>query len=645
MISAGLEFISDWKDNYGNYLFNQYLGNNRLIVNKVTTGCGFTTFCLRNREHTILVSPRVAMLQNKMEQINTKNNVVCFYFDREKKGKKQKSIQDIENDFAVYLQDRQHRGEPLKILVTYDSFSSLADMLEVSFKFDINAFFRIAVDESHCIVKDVPMKEYGTKCVLSNFLNRLFKYEKLLFISATPIVKYVGEIKEFKLYPVDYVELKWSNIEQVTTRTYSCKNAQEAFSQIFKQYSDPRHVDPQGRHYFDVVYQGINQAFYSYEAVIFLNSVGDIGKILKKYTVNEQLIDPNDVTVICAKTKENHQELRKYVGSSIKIAKCVPPRGAIHRTWTFVTRTAFEGVDFYSTNASTFVVADYNVKSLCIDIASDIPQIIGRQREKCNLFRKILHIFFTNSKKIICDTEFEAMQKDKEKKSKNQILLWQNQTGELKDTAYENLVNTIESKPSDYYIKIRDGVPELYEMIKISEQYSRDILKNHTTWFIMSSVANSQQIYTSTVQELKDKLVGNLGMATTKDRVKVAYPYFTAYPQLATEFLLMLHKEGFSDIGRYYHSLTLDRIKANGCDPWKMDNEIANQNKKSAVDPKIVASKFKQGEVYSKKAVKEILQDLYNSLGIKQTAKANELEKYISCSIVKKDGLKAYKIN
>ena len=76
-----------------------------------------------------------------------------------------------------------------------------------------------------------------------------------------------------------------------------------------------------------------------------------------------------------------------------------------------------------------------------------------------------------------------------------------------------------------------------------------------------------------------------------------------------------------------------------------MDNEIANLNKKSAVDPKIVASKFKQGEVYSKKAVKEILQDLYNSLGIKQTAKANELEKYISCSIVKKDGLKAYKIN
>ena len=49
--------------------------------------------------------------------------------------------------------------------------------------------------------------------------------------------------------------------------------------------------------------------------------------------------------------------------------------------------------------------------------------------------------------------------------------------------------------------------------------------------------------------------------------------------------------------------------------------------------------------MYSKKAVKEILQDLYNSLGIKQTAKANELEKYISCSIVKKDGLKAYKIN
>jgi hypothetical protein len=70
--------------------------------------------------------------------------------------------------------------------------------------------------------------------------------------------------------------------------------------------------------------------------------------------------------------------------------------------------TAFEGVDFYSLSASTYVIANYNVSSLSLDIASDIPQIIGRQRRKDNPFRNTVHLFYKDNKQQLYDNEFEA---------------------------------------------------------------------------------------------------------------------------------------------------------------------------------------------------------------------------------------------
>ena len=54
---------------------------------------------------------------------------------------------------------------------------------------------------------------------------------------------------------------------------------------------------------------------------------------------------------------------------------------------------------------------------------------------------------------------------------------------------------------------------------------------------------------------------------------------------------------------------------------------------------------FTRGEVYSKKEVKEKLQRIYDRLGVKKTAKSTDLFNYIECSLAKKDGIKAIRIN
>lgn len=639
-IENGIEYLSDWRDSNGNYKFDKHLTNGRLIVNKQTTGCGFTTYCLCNHEHTILVSPRVPLLCNKLEQFN-KTRQICYYFNREKnsKGKQLKDFADLDNEFAIYLQSCQYEQRPMKILVTYDSFGNLADMLENKFRLDVHQF-RIAIDEAHCLIKDVPMKEYVNKCVLTGFLSRVFRYEKLLFISATPIVKYISEIDEFKQYPVEYVELQWSNTMQVRTYTYPCRSAMDAFDQIYKQYA--KNTDPSGKHFFDVIYSPTS-TFYSYEGVIFLNSVADIRKILLKYSVKNKLIDLNDVSVICARTKENIADLHGKVDRGVNILQSIPKEGERHSTWTFVTRTAFEGVDFYSPCASSYVVANYNVKSLCIDVASDIPQIVGRQRVKSNLFRGTLHIFFINNNRVLSDSEFDNMKNRKMEESLLQIELWQNASENCKCAALRGINSIIDNDPCAIYVKTVNGFPEINNMLIISEEYSRDILKNHTQWFIMSSSTTCQSLYNSPVQFLKDELAQNFGVKPTMERVRIAYGYFTSYPQLYTELLQMLHNEGYTDIARYFSSLPLERIRANGYDTSKMDREIANNYARNSIGA-IVASAFEKGKVYLRQDCKKILQAIYDRSGIKKKAKASELPTYISCAETKMNDQRAYRI-
>ena len=635
-IDSGVEYLSAWRDQNGQCKFDQYLSNGRMLVNKVATGCGFTTYCLCNNENTILVAPRTAMLRNKMEQFNEKMCVI-YYFNREKTANK--TIDDLRNEFLVYCQICAAEHRPLKLLVTYDSFINLANMLEVDFGINIHNDYRIYIDESHSLIKDIPLKEFNNNLVLTNFLKRLFQYERLVFISATPIIKYIGNIDQFRAYDVDYWELEWSNLTPVSIRPNSCKNSLDAFDQIFKRYT--QNSDPYGRHFFDAKYYMDGHVDYSYEAVIFVNSVLDIRKIITKYVNKLGLIDISDITVFCANTSDNQRDLHKVHGQ-LNISTSIPKPGQRHTTWTFATRTVFEGADFYSQSASSYVVANYNVKCLSLDIASDIPQIIGRQRLKENKFRDRLNVFYTNSIKTISDDYFRELQQKKMDESNKRISIWKTAPQDCKDAVLEDLNEKIYLHPDEFYLKTVDGFPQINNLIVISEQYSRDILKNQAGLFVMSHTAG-QNHYSRPVQQLLDDITAISSAKSMHDKLKLVYDRLCSCPECEDEIFAMLNNECHSDVAYYFNKLPLERIQANGFDTWKMDGEISFRN--GAADIKIILqNKFESGQVYSKKEIKAVLQDVYDSTGMRKTAKATDLQKYVKCRECKKDGLKAFKI-
>ena len=106
---------------------------------------------------------------------------------------------------------------------------------------------------------------------------------------------------------------------------------------------------------------------------------------------------------------------------------------------------------------------------------------------------------------------------------------------------------------------------------------------------------------------------------------------------------MMLRNEGYNYVGYYYSSLSPERIKACGFNSTKLDTEIANNNAGHKISM-YLPQYFEPGKVYTRKYIKEKLQEIYNNLGIKKSAKATDLNEYATCIPAKKNGERAYRI-
>lgn len=643
-IDPGIRFITQWMDQNGNFKISQFLPPGRkIIVNKKITGCGFTSFFIFNNENTILVAPRTLLIRDKVEQANKeKGREVTYYFNREQnKGKSLYTVDDLRNKFTVYQNECMMLNIPMKIFVTYDSFAGLIDMLENDFGYNIDEVFRIAVDESHCIIKDVMLKENINAPRLSQFLSRLFMYSSIVFISATPIYNYMQEIPEFKNNEVDYIELQWDSLIPVNRFSYRCISSLDAFDKIYNSYVS--RTDENGRNVFDVIYGNNGQVIYSYEGIIFLNDVTDIARIIKKYIDKLGKINPSDVMVICSDNQKNSTTLSK-LSCPIKITKTLPKNGDPHPIWTFATRTSFEGVDMYHPTGSTFVIANYSIESLAIDIASDIPQIIGRLRRDDNPFKYNIHIYYKNGTDYVDTTDFIQMQNAKMNESRIRIETWNSLTPELRGSYLIDLTDKIRQKPNDLYIKTVNGLPEINNLLIVNEQYCHDILNNQTHWFVALSVQINKAQYGTLVEQLRITLQQTLTPTTTRDRIWSTWCFIESYPHLKDEVFFMLNNERYKDIARFFSVLTLEEIKSMGYNSTKLNDLIRAKQLMNEVRneiPKYLLS----GQTYSKKQVKSIIQSVYDKYGIQKTAKATDLKDLgIQYTETKVDGKRSIRI-
>lgn len=427
----GIYYLSDYPQ------LQQQLPTSSYIFNKVMTGCGATTMFLDDDIPTVLCSPRRELINCKAN--SSKHIGVVHLFGSGLSGGKKTNADVVLEKIAnmkTYINNRlptpfQTSTSALKILTTYDSCKHVIQGLS---EMGILGMFRFVIDEFQTIFTDAAFRGDVEVEFMENIKNT---GQQIIFLSATPYLEeYLDRLDEFNQLP--YVELIWPDSSKVATNihreTYYNNSPAATIKRIIEKYK------MQG--YFEECMGSNNQVYQATEAVFFVNDVNFVCS-----TISKNRLTQSDTNVICADNDKNSAKLKK-VGFAIGHA---PREGDAHPTFTFVTKASFEGTDFYSTCAYTYIFSNVNRDNLAIDISLDLPQIMGRQRLSCNPFRYSATFYYMTNMTYSDANKNEYVEKIKCKK-------------QTTDTAI-NLFNKADAKEKEVLISTYRSAQEIQKYV------------------------------------------------------------------------------------------------------------------------------------------------------------------------------------
>ena len=652
-----VEYISDWKE------FNYISGH--LILDKTICGCGFTEYCLNNNIPTVLCSPRKKLLENKEEQHNSdkgKENGLreVYYFrndyenniefdgnkneekvstpfgdiklsaiqiqeNKDELGKKEKKdyLEPLKDQLRSYINSCNPANNPFKIIVTYDSLHHVLDVLNEYYQ---SNSYAVVVDEFQSIFMDAVFKPE----VELDFVEDLKNCANVLYLSATPMLeKYLVQLDYFKDLPM--YNFKWSDkrVENVRVQRETVRNINKRVNDFITDYRE-------GRYPNKILSDGTLKE--SKELVIFVNSIKSICDIIRKCNLK-----PDETNIICSDSSKNIKKL-KQVGHQIGN---IPTFGEPHKQFTLCTRTTYLGADFYSTNAFTIICSDCNIQTLTVDISLDLPQIIGRQRLKENVFRnEVLILYKAETKKMAIINESKLVNDEKiaakENKTKELLEEYNKMSEKGKELWAEIAKRDSELYKNNYLgVSARTGQATFNYLVKVADQraydvsrkeYQDDITIKRGIESIESANITEGTLSINELQKVYDFLVSEFDK--DKDFVRrmkllcdIYFQYPTFYTQYANSPLQTIIPMSYQN---YINLIGFEKIRALG---YKECNII------KFLTPELLiidfSSVFSIGSKYTTKQIKALLADYYITNSISRTPKASDLEEYFNLKPVK----------
>lgn len=572
-VPENVEFLTNWNG------FELPKG----ILNKGVTGCGATSVAIQDEHKTIICSPRINLIKNKVGQHEGLLGV----------------FGDVKNDeIMAYLETT----ETPKIMVTYDSMPRLAKL--ITDKSD----WRVVVDEYQYLLIDSGFR--SDKAIA--LLNAVSEFDYVTYLSATPIAdKYIQKMEQFNDVP--YTELIWGDrVERIDVeRIVSPKPINNAIEIV--------------RNYQNGVFPTEGDAI-SKECVIFLNSVTNITNIVRQTKLPHE-----DVNIIVADTEENRKLVRQ-IDEGFDIGS-IPLEGEPHKMFTFCTSTAFAGCDFYSTCASTFVISDNKKVHTSIDIATELVQIAGRQRLACNPFRKtIVFIYNVDIGEGNADVYKEAIEQ-KLRKSEG-LAEWKNSAPEdfKKDVIKETSEMQNIKKYSESYVRY-DEKSDCFTVNRwayLNELFAYDVQHENYQNSIIVKKQLEESGFDMKKEERQSDYKEQLKCILTKEgfadrmkrycelrQLKQTNPYY-----IADEIM----ERQYEGLKLYYDRLGFERIRALGFKEKDLKNELERCYRENDIKRKF-REVFAVGERMLTEDIKRIMTEIYADYGISKKGVATQLER------------------
>ena len=640
IVPSGIRFISEWNE----FNFNKF--PSKCIINKQLPGCGFTEYCIRSNENIILCSPRKMLLKNKKDQHEFDVYLVVNEMDKESNidkdlSKIDKNIladlsidsESLDNsdiykrlyrEIEEYCISRSINGLPCKILVTYDSYRIVKDILE---KLDRFYTFYTIVDEFQSILHDSRFKS-DTEL---KFLEYLKQSPTAYFVSATPMMdEYLEMLDEFKDLP--YYELDWSEdlsrIIKPDLDVFVMRSVGEKMSEIIQKYLSGDFEE------IVVMRNGIPTKVISNEAVFYVNSVNHITSIIKKNNLT-----PEQCNILCSKTDDNLKKIQKRLGKKFIIGE-VPLERDPHKMFTFCTRTVYLGADFYSLCARSFIFSDSNIDSLAVDISEDLPQILGRQRLKENPWKNSATFYYrsTANYREMKAEDFQKIIDDKMSMTESLLRVYsttfiENDKYSLAKTYQENTqsynyksnyvaVNKITTKDGNIILK-----PVYNNLVLVNEIRAFKIqqIDYKDRFTVFSTVHNTLTRDDIVNQEVSKFLKIYTFLTTIYDKLKLLCEYGLSNDAIQ----IVLGQIADSDeIKSYYTTLGPQKLKSLSYNSTKIKNYLGIVTFSQELLESSIYSEFKVGDIWLLSDIKSRLECIYNNINYDKIAKANDLLNY-----------------
>ena len=591
-VPENVEFLTNWDG------FELPKG----ILNKDVTGCGATSVAIKDEHKTIICSPRINLIKNKVGQ---HKGLLGVYGD-------------VKNDeIMLYLE----KTETPKIMVTYDSMPRLAKLI------DNKSEWRVVVDEYQYLLIDSGFR--SDKAIA--LLDVVNEFDYVTYLSATPIAdKYIQKMEQFKDVP--YTELEWGErVEKIyVERVVSAKPIDNAIKIVrnYQQGNFPK--------------EGKN---VSNECVIFLNSVTNISNI-----VRQTELPPEDVNIIVADTEENRKLVRQ-IKEGFDIGT-IPLEGEPHKMFTFCTSTAFAGCDFYSTCASTFVVSDNRKVHTSIDIATELAQIAGRQRLACNPFRKTI-VFIYNVD--IGENDADSYKNGIERKLEKSIKMAEYKNCATDEDIRIDLIRETSEmqnikKYSESYVRY-DEKSDSFTVNRwayLNELFAYDVQrKNYENSIIVKKQLEESGFAIKGEEkrwDYKEQLKCILAKEGFADRMK-RYCELRQMKESCRFYLASdIMERQYEDVRLYYDRLGYDRIKALGFKEKDLKNELQRSYRANDIKQKF-REIFIVGQRIATEDIKRIMSEIYSMYGINKSGVATHLEREYgirmkNVKIVTSDGIR-----
>lgn len=573
-------------------------------LDKTITGSGGTTHALTNDTPYIIAVPFISLADNKQAQ--------------------HKGVLSVHGGVSDERIRRFVEKSGNKFIVTYDSLFRLERFVDIK-------TYKLLVDEAHKLV------EYGADFkpkVINKILSRFTEFKSYIFMTATPTRE---EYLPDELETVPKIKIEWSNTNEVVILHQRC-NLQ--FESIVSNICLDHLREEKGGN-----------------AYLFYNSVKAIIKSIKTLKKLYPELSPEDVKIICADNDNNRYLISKFLGQSWGISKPVEKDedGEIityPKKITFLTATAFEGVDIYDEFGVTYIVSDGRKVHTKLDITTQVSQIVGRIRN--SVYNDKINMLWTHSpiEDCITEKEYSDYLTKEEAEAKGMIEDFNKVTQGTKQAliSYTKtnpfcIDNSEESLDLMFNTVARKAMMNTY----VGMELTYNVINNSTHTNEDRVVVSLRDVFTKleSVEHFKP-LSGTdkLKLGKTANFKKVAKDYERALSSGDTEIIGTIETDiDFKDLVDFVEIFTVSKLSSVSYQKSNIINELSKYRAYKE-SPQVLKNylRLQKNQFYSLKFLKEKLNMAYSDMGINKKGKASDVELLYKTHKTVKSGANGYLI-